>query len=170
VERAGLTERQAFDIEEKEVEKRSLHSLFPNGLNMIPGGYAGLKFVRHFAARTGYALRGELTADGVESVLADVQRHSLNRHFNTTDAKRVNEEIARLWAEDVNYRISVMTGRHNRFSFGQIQAARIWHASGWSQEKILENLRRLDSKEINEDQVERLLQGKTYASIPDALI
>jgi hypothetical protein len=170
VERAGLTEQQAFEIEEKDVEKRSLHSLFPNGLNMIPGGYAGLKFVHHFAARTGYALRGELTADGVESVLADVQRHSLNRHFNTTDAKRVNEEIARLWAEDVNYRISVMTGGHNRFSFDQIRAARIWHASGWPKGKILENLRKLDSREINADQVERLLKGETYASIPDVLI
>jgi hypothetical protein len=96
VEYAGLTEHQAFGIEEKEVEKRSLHSLFPNGLNMIPGGYARLEFVRHFAARTGYTLRGELTADGVESVLADVQRHSLHRHFNTSDSKKVNAEIARL--------------------------------------------------------------------------
>jgi hypothetical protein len=170
VERAGLTEQQAFEIEEKEVEKRSLHSLFPNGLNMIPGGYAGLKFVRHFAARTGYTLRGELTADGVESVLADVQRHSLHRNFNTSDAGRVNAEIARLWAEDVGYRINVMTGHQKRFSFRQIQATRIWHASGWPKEKILENLQNIDEREINADQLERLLQGETYASILDVLI
>jgi len=54
VERAGLTERQALEIEEKEVETRSLRSLHPNGLNMIPGGYTGLKCVYNFAVRTGY--------------------------------------------------------------------------------------------------------------------
>ena len=76
VERAGLTEKQALEIEEKEVEKRSLHSLFPNGLNMIPGGNAGLKFVHNFANRTGYTINKEHTADNVESILVEVQQKS----------------------------------------------------------------------------------------------
>jgi hypothetical protein len=170
VERAGLAEKQAMEIEEREVEKRSLCSLFQNGLNMIPGGYAGLKCVCHFASRTGYAMDRELSADNVEAVLVDVQRHLFKKHFNTAVIERVNAEIARLWAEDINYRINVMTGHQNRFSFRQIQAARIWHASGWPQEKILENLKSMDSREIGKDQVDRLLKGETYASIPDVLI
>jgi hypothetical protein len=170
VERAGLTEKQALEIEEKEVEKRSLHSLHPNGLNMIPGGYAGLKCVHNFASRTGYKLNKELSADTLESVLVDVQKHTLNKHFKTMDIKKVNDEIARLWREDVNFRINATTGQQNRFSFIQIQAARIWAASGWLKEKILESLRKIDSKKIGMDQLERLLKGETYASIPDVLI
>ena len=170
VERAGLTQRQALEIEETEVEKRSLHSLHLNGLNMIPGGYAGLKCVHEYAKRTGYSVTGEVTADNIESVFVGVQKHQLNRHFNSNEAEKVNAEIARLWAEDMNFRINAMTGQQNRFSFRQIQAARIWHACGWAKEKIFEYLKRLDSKGIGMDQLQRLLKGETYASIPDVLI
>jgi hypothetical protein len=170
VERAGLTEKQALEIEEKEVEKRSLHSLHPGGLNMIPGGYAGFKCVHNFASRTGYKLDEELSADTLEAVLVDVQRHSLKKHFKTTDMKRVNDEIARLWREDIHFRINATTNHQNRFSYQQIKAARIWEASGWSNEKILESLHKIDTKKIGMDQLERLLKGETYASIPDVLV
>jgi len=170
VERAGLTEKQALEIEEKEVEKRSLHSLHPGGLNMIPGGYAGFKCVHNFASRTGYKLDKELSADTLEAVLVDVQQQNLKKHFKTTNIKRINDEIARLWREDINFRIKATTGQQNRFSFRQIQAARIWDASGWSKGKILESLHKIDTKKIGMDQLERLLKGETYASIPDVLI
>jgi len=170
MERAGLTEKQALEIEEKEVEKRSLRSLHSHGLNMIPGGYAGLKCVHNFASRIGYKLDKELSADTLESVLVDVQQHSLKQHFKTTNIKRINDEIARLWRDDINFRINATTGQHNRFSYRQIQAARIWDASGWSKDKILENLLKIDTKQIGMDQLERLLKGETYASIPDVLI
>jgi hypothetical protein len=170
VERAGLTEKQAFEIEEKEVEKRSLRFLYPNGLNMIPGGYAGLKYINRYAERTGYVLKKDLSADDLESILADVQRHSYISRFKTAVGKRINAEIARLWAEDMNFRINATTNHHKRFSFRQIQAARIWDASGWTREKILENLQKIDSKEIGMEQLARLLQGETYSSIPDVLI
>jgi hypothetical protein len=169
VERAGLTEKQALEIEEKEVENRSLHSLFLNGLNMIPGGYAGLKFVHQYATRTGFSLNSEVTVDTIESVLVDVQRHNLNKQFQTTDIQQVNAKIARLWAENIDYRINVMTNHHKRFSFRQIQAARIWHACGWPFEKIHEYLQKLDSRKINREQLACLLRGETYASIPDVL-
>jgi len=170
VERAGLTEKQALEIEEMEVEKRSLHSLHPNGLNMIPGGYAGLKYVHNFASRTGYKLDKELSADNMEAVLVDVQKFNLKKHFKTTDIKRIKDEITRLWREDINYRIKATTGAMNRFSYRQIQAARIWDASGWSKEKILESLPMIDTKKIGMDQLVRLLKGDTYSSIPDVLL
>jgi len=137
---------------------------------MIPGGLAGLKYVHHYATRTGYALKEKLTADNIEAILVEVQRHTLSKNFNSTDIQRVNAEIARLWAEDINYRIKVTTGRHNRFSYHQIQSARVWYACGWDNEKILENLRKMDAKDIGLDQLQRLLRGETYASIPDVLI
>jgi len=170
VERAGLTEKQAMEIEESEVENRSLRSLHPNGLNMIPGGYAGLKCVHSFASRTGYKIDKEISADTLETVLINVQKHTLKKHFKTADIKRVNEKIALLWMRDINYRILSTTGQWNRFSYRQIQAARIWHASGWPEDKILENLQKIDTKQIGMEQLERLLKGETYALIPDVLI
>jgi len=112
----------------------------------------------------------ELSADTLETVLVDVQQHNLKKHFKTTNINRVNEEIARLWAQDMNFRIKATTGQQNRFSFRQIQAARIWDASGWHKEKILESLQKIDAKKIGMEQLERLLKGETYASIPDVLI
>ena len=170
VERAGLTDKQALEIEEKEVEKRSLHYLYPNGLNMIPGGNAGLKFIHNFAKRTGYVFTKELLIDNLEAVLVDIQEKSLKKHFDTSNMERINAAISKLWAEDINFRVNVMTNAQNRFSFRQIQAARICYSSGWSKEKILEYLQVMDSKKISMEQLDRLLKGETYASIPDVLI
>jgi len=170
IERAGLTEKQALDIEEKEIEKRSLHSLSPNGLNMIPGGNAGLIFVRSFAKRTDFVMEKELNAENAESVLVDVQQFSLKKHFNTNLIERMKAAVSRLWAENIYYRINATTNHQNRFSFRQILAARIWHSSGWDKEKILEHLQRIDDKKIGMEQLEKLLKGETYASIPDVLV
>ena len=41
IEKAGLTEAEALELEEKEVNARSYNFLFPYGLNMIPGGNEG---------------------------------------------------------------------------------------------------------------------------------
>jgi hypothetical protein len=42
----GMTREAALDAEEKLVDKYSLASKHPYGLNMIPGGLAGLKQAR----------------------------------------------------------------------------------------------------------------------------
>ena len=56
IDRAGITENEAMEIEEKNVEKQSLYPIFPKGLNMIPGGKAGFKFLHEYAKRTGYKI------------------------------------------------------------------------------------------------------------------
>jgi len=61
-----------------------------------------LKCVHHYATRTGYALKEKLTADNIEAFLVEVQRHTLSKNFHSTDILRINAEIARLWAEDIN--------------------------------------------------------------------
>jgi hypothetical protein len=169
VERAGLTENEAMLVEETEIERRSLHSIFPKGLNMIPGGYAGFKCIHQYAKRVNYPLPKSLSADILESVLVEIQKKNLEMNLQTTNIHKINELIAKYWAEDINFRINAMTSQHNRFSFRQIQAARIWYASGWTIDKIFENLRSLEPKELNRDQLERLLNGETYHSIPDVL-
>lgn len=45
---SGLTRREAMEAEEAMVDKYSLASKHPNGLNMIPGGEAGVRPARRF--------------------------------------------------------------------------------------------------------------------------
>ena len=47
----GLSHGEALDVEEAMVEKYSLASKHPNGLNMIPGGAAGLREARRYKGR-----------------------------------------------------------------------------------------------------------------------
>jgi hypothetical protein len=169
VERAGLTEDQALTLEEREVEARSLYPLHEQGLNMIPGGRAGLHYIHAFIQRTGYTHKKEVSADTLESILVEVQKANLIKIFSSSDPQKINAELVRLWREDMDFRIKATTGQHNRFSYKQIKAARLWHASGWSNDKILENLLKIDNKDISIDQLVQLLKGETYAEIPDVL-
>lgn len=45
--RAGISKQKAFELEEAEIEDRSFVDKHPdNGLNMIPGGYAGFEYIK----------------------------------------------------------------------------------------------------------------------------
>ena len=55
-------------------------------------------------------------------------------------------------------------------SYRQIRNARIWHAAGWLLEKILLTLNGMDDRVVTQEQLERLLSGKTYESIPHVLV
>lgn len=61
-------------------------------------------------------------------------------------------------------------GAYNRLSYRQIRNARLWHACGWSTDKIVENLMGMDGRVVTHEQVQRLLDGKSYATIPHVLI
>lgn len=63
-----------------------------------------------------------------------------------------------------------MTNQSNRMSYSQICNARLWHVSGWPIDKILENISGMDGRVVTHDQLKRLLDGKSYASIPHVLI
>jgi hypothetical protein len=82
----------------------------------------------------------------------------------------VNEKIRKLWAENMDFRIKVTTSEERRFSFSQIQAIRIWEASGWSEQQILDQINSKSSYQYNIDQINNLLAGRTYAKIPFILI
>lgn len=63
-----------------------------------------------------------------------------------------------------------MTGAANRLSYRQICNARLWHACGWSLDKIWASLTGMDDRVVSHDQLQRLLDGKSYQSIPHVLI
>lgn len=171
IDRAGITEDEAMLIEEKNVEQMSLYPLFPRGLNMIPGGKAGLKFLHEHARRIGYKIERKIDADIFESELLKMEDFNLKQIQKNQGEKVKNEKLAELWANDINFRIKAITNQNHHFSYEQIQCARLLFSSGWDLEKILENIKKLNTeKDININQLNNLLNGDTYSSIPYVLL
>lgn len=168
--KAGLSENQALELEEADVESQSLYPIHPHGLNMIPGGKAGLKLISSWAMRKKVQLKTVLTPDNAENVLVEIQEKCL-RDLDDGNAKNhSNPKLAELWAKNIEFRIKATTNQNNRFSYKQIQTARILHSSGWTSEKILAAVTTIDEKNVSLEQIERLLAGKTYVDIPDIII
>jgi hypothetical protein len=168
--KAGLTENEALDFEEADVESQTLHPLHEKGLNMIPGGRAGLKLISSWAKRTNSCLANKINPEDVESILVDLHEKSFRQLSEADSMNFKNKKLAELWANNMEFRIKATTNQNNRISYKQIQAARIWFASGWNKIKILENLLKMDERKIYMDQVESLLLGKTYKDIPDLIL
>ena len=170
-DRAGITEDEAMEIEEKNVEKISLYPIFSKGLNMIPGGRAGLKFLHEHAKTIGYKIEKEIDADIFESEMIKMENFNLKQILKNKNSNFKNEKLAELWANDINFRISAITNQKHHFSYDQIQCARLLYASGWEIEKIFDNIKKIDTnKEINIRQLDDLLLGNTYSSIPYVIL
>lgn len=164
--RAGLTRSQALHIEEVEVEERTLHATHPDGLNMIPGGEAGLRFLSTMTKRPVNCIK----VDEVDGMLELTVNKSLRQPCKGAKGAHTNARLAALWQKDMTFRIRAMTNQRCRLSYRQICNARIWQASGWSLEKIHAHLHGMDDREVSLDQVERLLDGRSYDTIPHVLI
>jgi hypothetical protein len=148
--RAGITSEEALLIEEVEVDSRTLSSKYKNGLNMIPGGHAGLKIISKMAN----IHKSKLDPDKNEVVL------------ETALACSKGEKIHNLWKQDLDYRIKVLTSGHNRFSYNEILKVREWKSLEWDYEKIKNSLVKFNGKEVSDSRLKSLLRDKTYCSIP----
>lgn len=164
--RAGLTRAQALRVEEVEVEERTLHTLHPCGLNMIPGGEAGLRFLATMTKRP----KESVQIDEIDDLLESVVNESLRQPGLNLKRTHTNPKLAALWQKDIGFRIRTMTGQARRMSYNQICSARILEASGWPIQKIHERLNGKDGREFSVSQLESLLSGKTYESIPHVMI
>jgi hypothetical protein len=164
--RAGLNRSDALRIEEVEVEQRTLQGMHPNGLNMIPGGEAGLRFLSSMTKRP----ESSINLDEIDDLLELEVNRSLRQPGLGIKGCHSNAKLAKLWATDIQFRIKAMTNQSNRMSYSQICNARLWHVSGWPIDKILENISGMDGRVVTHDQLKRLLDGKSYASIPHVLI
>lgn len=164
--RAGLSRSDALRIEEIEVEKRTLHGMHPNGLNMIPGGEAGLRFLSSMTKRPAASIK----LDEIDDLLEMEVNRSLRQPGLGIKGSHTNAKLAKLWETDIHFRIKAMTNQGHRLCYRQIRCARLWHASGWPLDKILDNLSGMDGRVVTHDQLKRLLDGKSYASIPHVLI
>ena len=144
---AGLSYEQAMDVEEYWVEEISL---YPNGLNMIPGGYAGLRYLGKMNA-----LRPGDTGEQRDRAISDAMRgHPEERKGGVSNAL-----IAEHWTNPV-YASAVICNRDDRLSPDQIRMARILADCEWSEERIVSQI---GARNLN--QVKRLLAGTTYNRI-----
>jgi hypothetical protein len=133
---------------------------------MIPGGEAGIRFMASMSKRR----PEEIDPDKKEVELEEIVNSSLRQDGIDTKTTYKNEKLAQLWRENIRFRIDAMTSRNDRLSYKQILNARIWHASGWDLQKIHENITSMETRDISKEQVQRLLSGLTYESIPHVLV
>ena len=160
------SEKEAMDTEEEFVEgaKSDLPNawafkntgdswffgtLYPKGLNMIPGGYAGLKVLHKLGALRD---RKPVDVDRRDQILID----ALKREGR---AGQPNPLISAHW-NDPDYAEKIICGPEGRLSPQQINEARALELTGKSNFEIAEAV---GAK--NEQQIARLLIGRTYSRI-----
>jgi hypothetical protein len=149
VEATTDNEEQAMAIEEKLVADLSL---YPKGLNMIPGGRAGIAYL----AKIGAISRGE-------RVSPDGRGEIVERFFQQTSRVGMpNPLIAALWNSD-QYAERIICGAPGRLKPHQINEARYLSSLGKMPSEIASFV-----AAKNEAQVRRMLSGTTYGRIGTA--
>lgn len=144
LEYVNLTFDEAMQVEEKLVE-RTLH---PAGLNMIPGGYAGLKLLH----KLGFLSRARANVEE-RDLAAAKYLHQLPRQRNP--APWISDQ----WQRDEYYE-RVVLNRSNTLSKEQVQQIRKF-GNDWNFSP--EIIARLSG--ANERQVRDVLSGKYYSRV-----
>lgn len=140
---AGVTLDQALEMEEKLV---AACSLYPIGLNMIPGGRAGLKYL------SSLSLNLSSTERVAEAIAEEMDKPTL--------AGRPNPLCSARWESDPDYAARVICGHSGRLTVEQIQMIRAMHVAQREPDDIAA---RTGAK--NAAQVKRLLKNETYSRI-----
>jgi hypothetical protein len=158
------TEREAMDSEEEFVrgtddpavlsrfsgiEVFAAGTLYPKGLNMIPGGYEGLRVLHKLGA---LERNKALDVDQREEHLIKIMRRGEKEG-------KANPLVAALWLDE-DYATKIICGRADRLKPNQIAQARYLGALG---RDVPDIARTIGAK--SESQVERLLKGQTYSRI-----
>jgi hypothetical protein len=136
----GMSYDEAMNLEEETVSSRTLR---PKGLNMIPGGYAGLQYMH---------MLGALNRDRHRSEIE-------NRAELMTSFMRDNTALQALWA-DPSWAANVICGHSGRLTLEQVRAVRELASRGHQAEQIFELI---DARNLA--QVRRLLRGDTYSRV-----
>jgi hypothetical protein len=139
---AGISYEYAMETEEKFVDKMGL---YPKGLNMIPGGFAGLKYL----GTLGLAARTVEERDEAMDVL--VRSDSL--------AGKPNPLCAARWTSDQEYVNSVICGHSCRLTLSQVRNIRMLNSAGYDAARIASVVQ--DSAE----RVSNVLRGKVYSRV-----
>lgn len=133
----GLSFEEAMNLEEEIVDEMTL---YPRGLNMIPGGFAGLKYL----SSRGVKANGRMLAETRDNMIAKLPR--------------ANPLLSAQW-NDPDYAARVMCGWGNRLDAALVREINFYKELGFSWEKVSERIGRDDK------QVKRVFNGKTYQRI-----
>jgi hypothetical protein len=145
---AGLDLETAQNIEEYLVAKYSFDK--PLGLNMIPGGRAGLSYLHQLA----------VVNPDVSDINEEERDQAICRYLKAHPRLGIpNPGVARCW-DDPEYVRRIICGHNGRLSIEQLEEVRRLGARGTEPMRIaaLVGAR-------NSSQVERVLAGKTYRRI-----
>jgi len=116
---AGIDKHSAMELEEEFV---GVSTLYPLGLNMIPGGYTGIRYL----GKLGIQTRTPSERDAaIERLCA---RESLNGIANPLCAAR--------WASDQDYVNRVICGHSGRLTVDQVRTIRLLNYFGMTREQI----------------------------------
>lgn len=145
----GLDERAAMDVEEYLVDKYSLSSKHRNGLNMIPGGYEGIRSLHRMSlVKEGPFLDTEAREEVLDKYLQEHPQLGIPK-----------PGVAEKW-NDPAYAEAVICARENRLSADQVREIRYLAALGIGVDQITEQ-----TGALNTGQVRRVIEGGTYTRI-----
>ena len=141
----NLTYEDAMNWEELSVDR---FAYGPNGLNMIPGGFKGLKFLHKHRITD----RIDISLEERDRAISDYLRQNPRKGIP-------NPFIAELWKDDDFY-LRVIEARPKTLSPDQVRAIRSLSQSGRTIAEIAE-----DVGALNEIQVKNVLARRTYRRI-----
>jgi hypothetical protein len=132
----------ALEQEEKWV---AMFGLYPLGLNMIPGGRAGIAYLAKLGFNSRSAAEKDVAVEGLSA------RESISGRPNPLCAAR--------WAADPDFAERVICGHSGRLTAQQVRHIRLLVGTGRSYEEVA------DLVGDRRDRVASVVLGKTYARI-----
>lgn len=136
-----------MDWEEEQVDK---HFALGNSLNMIPGGFKGIKFLHeHRITKIPVA-----ALEDRERAVSDYVRRAATGRTGVP-----NPALSQLWSNEEFY-LKVLAGREDTLTPGQVRAIRSLAEGGQSPRTICDIVA---ARNVN--QVKRVIAGKTYSRI-----
>jgi hypothetical protein len=141
----NMTYDEAMNWEEAKVDQIASDQY---GLNMIPGGFKGLKYLHKLRITN----KGKVSLRERELAIEEYIRRNPRKGIP-------NPFIRALWENDDFY-LKVIAARPKNLTPSQVYRIRELHADGWSPEEITEEVAAL-----NVGQVKRVISGKAYSRI-----
>lgn len=139
----GCSYEAALDEEERFVDE---FTLYPRGLNMIPGGKAGFAYL----ASLGFRPTGAQERDACLERL--VERDTIEGKPNPLCAAR--------WASDQDYINRVICGHSSRLDLDQVRGIRMLHSFGKSVVEIANHLEISNTRQVRE-----VVRGARYGRV-----
>jgi hypothetical protein len=143
----GLSYEVAMDLEGRLVDQLSLYPMRANGLNMIPGGFAGIRYLHKLGLKNIGPRQMEHRSALVRQAIKRAAREG-----------KPNPWLAAMWRSD-EFAASRICGNPNNLDLEQVREARLLADFGWSIEKIAERF------VCSSERVRRLLRGSTYSRV-----